>query len=188
MTKSNKTQSHPLVTQHPLMVFDVESIGLYGDGVAFSAIVVDPKKKWKELQEFSCYAQPHLGKGVLQDHRWVEKNVSLPEDALEVETLREVRDNFWHFFQTWKQKGALLLADCLYPVESNFVAACVADEAPSRNWEGPYPFYDLESLRLLVHLPSLPRLPSHQPEHNPLCDVRHSIRTLRAIIDLYESR
>jgi hypothetical protein len=75
----------------------------------------------------------------------------------------------------------MLAADCAWPVEARFLAACVDDQPEQRAWEGPYPLIDIASVRLaagLDPLATVERLPSEMPAHDPLADARQSARLL----------
>src|SRR5205823_5852392 len=93
----------------------------------------------------------------------------------------QVRDSFWNKWQQWKNQGALLVADCGWPVEARFLAACVDDFPISREWEGPYPFHDLASI-LFAHgkdpTAKYERKRDELPEHDPKADAEQSARIL----------
>jgi hypothetical protein len=100
---------------------------------------------------------------------------------------KTVRNVFWERWITWKNKGAILVADCLWPVEARFLIDCVNDDPINRNWDGPYPFVDVGSLRLAKGQDSLgteERKENEKPAHHPLADARQSARLLLEALKL----
>jgi hypothetical protein len=85
-----------------------------------------------------------------------------------------------------------MVADCGWPVEARFLAACVDDARPvatdgkttadsAREFEGPHPLHELSSVLLGAGAGSgiqFDRLPQELPEHDPLADARLSVRLL----------
>lgn len=75
-----------------------------------------------------------------------------------VDSLRALRDAFWQVYETQKTEcraadiELLVWADCGYPVETHFFAACVADKFKERQWEGPYPLHEVATLEYQVRL------------------------------------
>jgi hypothetical protein len=169
------------------MVFDVESVGLHGEGFAVGWVVVGGGK---ELESGRLACPAAAAYGTRSGREWVATNAptmpnthALPND---------VRDAFWAAWLRWKGRGAVLAADCPWPVEARFLAACVEEardpmtsgtETPEgeRDWQGPYPLIDVASVRLAVGLDPLGtagRLPNELPAHDPLADARQSARLL----------
>ena len=159
------------------MVFDVESIGLHGEGFAVGYVVINRRGDVLEEQVIAC--DPDEAHGLPKDRRWVDANVPmLPRDQL---APAGVRGAFWRRWQHWKAQGAVLVADCCWPVEARFLAAAVDDCRPHRDWAGPYPLHDLASVLLALGrdpLATNERLPSELPVHHPLMDARQSARQL----------
>jgi hypothetical protein len=58
-------------------------------------------------------------------------------------TKQHLRNTFWHEWRRWADQGAVLVADCAWPVEANFLSACVKLNHAEREWQGPYPLHDL---------------------------------------------
>lgn len=159
------------------MVFDVESIGLHGEGFAVGWIVVDETGGEHGEGRIACMANDAMGNRA--GHDWVGMNV--PPFELTEHSPRHVRDRFWLAWIHWKSRGAVLVADCAWPVEARFLAACVSDDLPSREWDGPYPLHELASFRLAAGLDPLGtnlRRPNELPAHDPLADARQSARLL----------
>lgn len=159
------------------MMFDVESIGLHGEGYAVGWVVVD--ESGKRLDE-GCYCcDPADAEGSDQGRTWIAANA--PDMRRTHNTPFGVRDAFWARWNTWRERGALLVADCGWPVEARFLAACVDDNPASREWRSPYPLHELASLMLACGrdpLTTHERLPDELPAHDPLADARQSARLL----------
>lgn len=171
----------------PFLVFDVESVGLHGEGYAVGYVVVGASGVELESGRFAC--MPSRCGGTASGREWIGKNV--PPIRLTHDEPYQVRDAFWGVWQEWKGKGAILAADCPWPVEARFLAACVDDTRPvlrgvvmaesTREWDGPYPLIDVASVRLAAGLDPLGsehRLPAEMPAHDPLADARQSARLL----------
>lgn len=162
------------------MVIDVESVGLHGEGFAVGWVVLD--EQGKQISSDLLYAPAYAARGTVEDREWIEANVlpTLPE--ANCDTTWNVRQQFWAAWMALKAEGPIQMwADCAWPVEANFLAACVADDPTKRNWEGPYPLHDVATLLRAAGLDPLatyPRLPSEEPAHNPLADARQSAHLL----------
>lgn len=162
------------------MVFDVESVGLHGEGYAVGYVVVDPQGVEVDNGAASCPSCE--ADGALDDREWVEANVDPHLGEPTHSGPQAVRSWFWSKYQDWKTKvGLELWTDCGWPVEANFLSACVADKAEDRKWAGPYPLLDVAVALKSVGVDPLgtySRLPSELPAHNPLADARQSARLL----------
>lgn len=168
------------MTKHPeqapaFMVFDVESIGLHGEGFAVGWVVID--KDGSTIEECYMYCSPETAWGSGENRKWVAENV--PSIRINCLSPYYVRKGFWEAWIKWRDAGALLLADCAWPVEARFLFACIEDKPHQREWCGPYPLFDLSSMLrahgrdpLQVHA----RLPNELPVHDPLADARQSAR------------
>lgn len=159
------------------MVFDVESIGLHGEGFAVGYVVVERDGKVLEENIFGCLPGRALGNA--SGYKWVEANI--PPLPITARTPRGIRTAFWKCWMHWREQGAVLVADCAWPVEARFLIACVDDNMVERESQGPYPLHDLASLLLARGADPLvvtPRLPNELPAHNPRCDARQSARQL----------
>lgn len=172
------------------MVFDVESIGLHGEGYAVGWVVLDPAGKEIEARREVCPTVTAVG--YESGRTWVAEN-SHPLAATRSRPA-DIRHEFWQAWTRWKAKGAVLVADCGWPVEARFLAACVDDVRPAvrggrgmaespRDFAGPYPYHELATLMLVAGMTGLTakreRLPDELPEHDPLADARQSARLLR---------
>ena len=159
------------------LVFDVESIGLHGEGYAVGYVVVRGDGDHLADGLFAC--NPANANGTPADRAWVMENI--PPLEVNCDDPHQVRAKFWALWLAWKAQGVSLVADCAWPVEANFLLACVRDDASARNWEGPYPLHDLASV-LLAHgmdpLANRERLPNELPAHDPVNDAMQSARIL----------
>jgi hypothetical protein len=159
------------------MVFDVESVGLHGEGFAVGWVVINPAGI--ELSSGCIACLPSCAFGYEEGLNWVEANVSIPDDAVRVINSRAVRDAFWKVWMHEKLQGAVLVAECAWPVEARFLIACVEDDLENRTWDGPYPLHDVAThlmARGLDPMAPYPRLENELPAHNPLADARQSAR------------
>lgn len=178
-------------------VFDVESMGLYGEDFAVAYVVVDRDGTELDAGFFSCpYEEAarvidvveteHLLTGQIlrqwgeqtdRDLVWVKQNVipHLPEPSHR--TRREMHNAFWEAWVRWKERGASAWVDCGYPVESNFLRACVFEDV-SRIGTAPFPLMEIDTARILTGTGELTRSIEHLPAHDPLNDARHSARIL----------
>lgn len=159
------------------MVFDVESIGLHGEGFAVAWVVVD--STGEKLDEGCLACNPDLCAGTDEARQWVAENVPVLAGVLS--TKQHLRNAFWHTWRHWADQGAVLVADCPWPVEANFLSACVNLNHREREWQGPYPLLDLASMLLALGadpLVTTERLLDELPVHHPLMDARHTARQL----------
>lgn len=158
-------------------VFDVESIGLHGEGYAVGYVVKDLEGNQHEEGCFACY--PGCAVGNESSFEWVKKNI--PEIKPTHDSPWLVRAAFWRRWLEWRGKDAILVADCAWPVETRFLEQCVDDSPYIREWEGPYPLHELATILLLLGKDPkavTERLPSEKPQHHPLADAKHSARQL----------
>ena len=156
------------------MCFDVESVGLHGEGFAYGYVVIE---NGEEIDSAWRSCHPDKAKGNDAGREWVKNNVPLPDYGLD--NPEDVRAAFWSAWKYWKDKGAVLVSDCGWPVEARFLNQCVEDNLTVREWQGPYPLLDIANFRQAAGLDPLatnPRLPDELPAHNPLSDARQSAR------------
>lgn len=164
-----------MTTRDPTIIsIDVESIGLHGEGYAIGWV------RFIDGSEVDCgvYAcPPEAASGRESDRTWCAANIPpiVPTHA----TPMDVREAFWALWRDWKIHDPILVADCAWPVEAAFLAACVADNIEARAWGGPYPLHDVATARLMAGLNPLGderRYPEELPKHDPVCDARQSGR------------
>jgi hypothetical protein len=177
------------------MVFDCESIGLHGETYAAGWTVID--RAGAEHEAGGLWVRPGDVRGTPAGQRWVWEN-AFPGRAegwgrhLEpAASVAGMRRDFWEVWLRWKGKGAALAADCCWPVEARFLAACVDDRPEEREWQGPYPLLDVACFRLAAGLDPLAaagRLPAELPAHAPLCYARQSARLLAEALGVLAGR
>lgn len=163
------------------MVFDVESIGLHGEGFAVGWVVVNELGYESESGLMAC--DPYSARGTANNHSWVTQNIALTSKDVECHSPGVVRQEFWQVYERWKAKVVplSLWADCAWPVEARFLIACIEDAHLERQWNGPYPLHDIATLALACGadpLGTFDRLANELPAHNPLNDARQSARLL----------
>ena len=170
----------PKMTPPFFMVFDVESIGLHGEGFAAGYVVLDNNGKEQEADVFAC--RPIDAGGEPDDRLWVAENI--PALPVTHDSPRGVRAAFFRRWLHWKERGAVLAADCCWPVEARFLAACVDDHPADHKWSGPYPLHDVASMLLMAGLDPVGSYWEEQDgvKHHPMCDAHQSARMLRKVL------
>lgn len=159
------------------MVFDVESIGLHGEGFAVGWVVVDVDGN--RLNEGIAAAPPDAATGSDAGRAWVAEHVP-PLSTHAGCTPRCIRTDFWVRWRSWAEQGAVLVSDCGWPVEARFLAACVDDAPDAREWQGPYPLHELASFMVAAGMDPMAtydRL-GDEPRHDPLGDAKQAARLL----------
>lgn len=169
------------------MVFDVESIGLHGEGFAVGYVVIDEDGFEVEAGLRSVEADCARGNGF--DRRWVHNNIPPLHDDFAGD-LVALRRWFWGAWRKWATK-ACLWVDCGWPVEAHFLAQCVEDQLDERGSTGPYPLHEIATAAALAGcdpLATQDRLTDELPAHNPLNDARQSARLLAGYLRRFNSR
>ena len=175
MSKTKKEQAW--------FVFDVESIGLHGEAFAVAGGIY---VEGEEIAAFCVACYPGSAEGNLEDRLWIETNV--PPIHANAKSPEDVRNQFWTIWECAKEQhpGILMAAECGWPVEARFLAACVDDDPQPRRWAGPYPLHDVASFMLAAGMDPMAtyeRNENELPAHNPLVDVRLSARLLFRALD-----
>lgn len=170
------------------MVFDVESVGLHGEGFAVGWVVVDRDGMERDYGYYACPME--MAAGDEDGRQWVAENC--PPIPSTDTTATIVRRRFWERWLRWKEHHAILVADFGWPVEARFLAACVDDEPNNEGkpWQGPYPLHELASFMVAAGLDphaTRERLES-EPLHHPVGDARHSARLLIDALNQLEAR
>jgi hypothetical protein len=154
-----------------IFMIDVESIGFHGEGFAVGIIVSNEKAKIIENVYFACHQD--FARGTSDDRDWVKINV--PKIKYDFDSPKSVRDAFWSMWEHYLG-DSYMMGDCPYPVETNFLNACLDDD-PSR--KSVYPLLDLGSFLMCrgfnpveLHF----RLDSELPVHHPLKDAMQATR------------
>lgn len=159
----------------PVMVFDVEAVGLHGEGFAVGYVVGTIDGIFTSKM-YNC--PPYVAKaGTQGDPKWIAQNVPIFHHTHM--TPSDVREAFWADMQRFKQNNCIIAAECTWPVEANFLSACVEFDTEDRNWMGPYPFLDISPILYVAGINpqvSQPRHPEELPVHNPEKDARQSFR------------
>jgi len=157
-------------------VFDVESVGLHGEGYAYGYVVVD--SKGNELASGREAVDPADVNGTTDGREWMKENC--PSVAVTKRNLAALHSQFVCDWIHWKVRGAVMVADCPWPVEARFLIAC------ELGFDGPYPLIDVGSVVLAAGgnpVGEFDRLPNELPKHDPLCDARQSARLLLQHLD-----
>ena len=165
-----------------IAIFDCESVGIHGESFAVSLVLA------KNLEEvwhitWACLPNEAMNQSSsgADDFKWVKEHIRLPADTIYLGNPYQVRSQFWAKWLELREEKCLLCSDVTWPVETNFLTACIQDNPGPHNWLGPYPLIDVNVIHRLGDPPRT-RLPEHLPEHDPLCDARHSLRQLAAVI------
>lgn len=172
-------------------VFDVESVGLHGEGYAVAGGVYFEDGTVDKDSEFIFACPPETAKGEDSDRVWIAENVPLMEGHYPSPSA--MRWAFWVHWSTYKEKypSLVMAAECAWPVEANFLSACVSDEPKVRNWEGPYPLHEIASFLVAAGMDPMAtydRLESEMPKHHPLGDARQSSRLLCEALEMIEDK
>lgn len=164
-----------------ILVIDVESIGLHGEAYAVGGCVLHVDSG--EITDGFRYAiDPHDAKGAKSDREWVSQNI--PEIPQSHDTPEGMRFIFWFEWQRLKTiygDDLVMAAECGWPVEANFLEACIKDDEEDRRFKGPYPFHEIASFMQAAGMDPMAtyeRLASEEPKHCPLADARQSARLL----------
>ncbi len=155
------------MTKKKVAVFDVESVGLYGEGFAFGMVLYD--HKGDKIEEFFYACNPDQADGFPEGRDWLR--VHLPEMDFNCDRVPMVRHHFSKIYEKL-EKDTYFMAECPYPVETTFLAQAGVS---------PYPLFDVSSIlfaRYGQFVETLPRFYDEYPKHNPLCDARQSGRLM----------
>jgi hypothetical protein len=170
------------------MIFDCEAVGLHGETFSCGYVVIDRAGQEVAHGGFAC--DPAYADGTETDRAWVKSQAPVPSFGYNRAAPIYVRYAFWGVWQEWRKQGAVLVADCAWPVETRFLAACVADSHIDRQWVAPYPLHEIATARMLAGfdpLATLDRLPNELPQHDPLADARQSARLWLEALQVLEA-
>lgn len=160
-------------------IFDVESISLHGEAFAFAAAVFDQKGKMIDKMELVATIPMQSASN------WVRINV-IPALNMDntCQTGLELRNAFYEFYQKHKP-NSIIVADCTFPVETNFLSAVAADD-PDREFEMPYPLYDIANF-VSVDVDRAAVVNRPLRKHNPLDDCIASYYAWRGLLVLQKA-
>lgn len=167
-------------------VFDVESVGLHGEGFAVGGGVFLENGAIQWGFRLACPVSECSG--TEEGRGWVKENVPTMEETHR--SPKAMRDAFWNLWIKAKAEGAVMAADCGWPVEARFLIQCVNDNLREREWQGPYPLLEIAAFLLAAGMDPMakyPREPSELPEHDPMADARQSARLLSSALLLIET-
>lgn len=168
------------MTPKLFFVFDVESIGLFGEAYAVGYSVVE--RSGIERAASCYYVDPLDCSGDADGHAWVKKNApSLGgnRDAELLASAAELREVFVGQLQQWQARDAVVAADCPFPVEAKFLLDC--RRQLGHGFRSPYPLIDVASVVMAAGMDptaTFPRMDRELPIHDPLADARQSARIL----------
>lgn len=165
-----------------MMVFDVESIGLHGEAYAVGWTIIENGHEvdFGHAATHPDNALPSMSaspESIQNSRKWLQDNVEVP--SINASTTLEVREAFWREWTKIKNKGGSLWSEVNWPVESNFLSACIEDNHEEREWNGPYPLFDIGNLRRIMNIsPATVVFKSWHAgrPHNPLFDCRQSAK------------
>lgn len=164
-------------------VLDVESVGLFGEGFAAGYAVVDRSKTLQGWGFYCC--DPALAGGSDGGRLWVREFI--PSLKINVRFPKDVRRHTWEAWLKWKERGAVMVADCPWPVEARFLLEAACENADIDSFDGlPYPLLDLASMLAVDGkdpIGKLGRAEDELPEHNPLADAKQSARLLLELLE-----
>lgn len=155
-----------------ILCFEAESNGLHGAAFAIGGVVID-ETPGHVLDRFAARAPDPS-----PCDPWVQAHVlpALVTMPMTHRDARAMRETFWCWLQNWRQR-AMVVVDFGWPVETNLLSACVADE-PGRGFMGPCPLNEVASLMIAAGLdPDKKYGPELLPgaiEHHPQWDAHVS--------------
>ena len=176
-----------------VLAIDCEAISLHGPIFAVGAVLTG--EDWrKPLASLGLRCPPPCDPSAWTKENVVPAIAHLPE----CENPRDMRDEFWTFFQKHRE-GAIIVADVPWPVETEFLSRVIHDEGTPRYNEGrakiaPYPLYDLSSILCALGIdPDIDRERFLDDDfftlglgakHNPVYDAATTaVVTLRIMLD-----
>lgn len=168
-------------------VFDVESVGLHGEGFAVGGGVFLENGAVQWGFRLACPAAECAGNQ--EGHEWVKENV--PEMEITHRSPKAMREAFWKLWIKARDEGATMAADCGWPVEARFLIQCVNDNLREREWQGPYPLLEIAAFLTAAGMDPMTkyrREPSELPEHDPSADARQSARLLSTALEMINHR
>ena len=167
-------------------VFDVESVGLYGEGFAFGFVFID--RLGSTVFEGYDACDPDRAEGDDGGRDWIAEHVipfSPAPTCADPATLRGLFAASWiaarHFAES-EGFTVYMAADVPWPVEARFLLDTARQFEEMTTFEAPYPLIDIASVLLTLGFGPLEahsREQGEEPAHNALNDARQSARLLK---------
>lgn len=165
----------------PWLVFDVESVGLFGDPFAVGWVIID--KDGKEIQSDWKGCSYRKVSGTKKDFEWcflnIPKEVRMGNMNTTLQRKNDILDIYYHFGAILTIHGprCSIISDCPFPVESKFLLNV---EKYNSNFISPYPLYDVATALAVLGKDPTANYPrrANEPLHHPLGDARQSARIL----------
>ncbi len=180
-----------------IFCFDVESVGLYGPafsvgGGVFNTITGECFYLFRYTTDYKKYDLNSIDPSSLE---WVKNNIPFLEITHNsIESLRHDFVRFWRELKI-KYPDMIMMADCPFPVETNFLKECFEHENDKMSLS-PYPLIDVSSILLSAGvnpLETFTRKEYELPAHDPLNDAKQSFRIfieniamVRMALELYK--
>lgn len=178
-----------MIERKPMLVFDVESVGLFGDPFAVGSVLIGPDGS--TLSKASNKIPLANARGTDEDRAWVRENVpaewllDAPDWSTPADLCRGVVGSWVEMTASngFRVADVLLFADVGWPVEHRFLELCVKSVP---GYVGPYPLLDVGSVIFAAGYDptaTYRRHREHYPTHDPLKDAAHSARLLVSVLE-----
>lgn len=163
-----------------IFVFDVESIGLYGDAYAVGAIVIKPDLLPIETDDdvqriivdsFAIASENQVIKAYESNNTFIKKIIGRVMEFNTCKTLADLENEFMRFYGK-HSASCDIYADCIYPVESNFLSSIARRFGSKYENSMPYPlkdicnFIDVDIDRF--EYAEMSNLPKHDPYYDSM--------------------
>ncbi len=127
--------------------FDIESDGLYGEGFAVGAVIIDVETG-RIINEFSGCVESYK----VTDKFTKDNIVKYLKEMPRYGSVQALREAFWQFYMKYRtgeerqNREIVFLADNCAPVEARFLRDCVMDDHRNRKFQAPFPLIDLATV------------------------------------------
>ncbi len=169
-----------------ILCFDVESNGLHGPAFAVAGVCIDTEGKVTSEFLARCPIEGKLDE-------WVRDNVLEPMRSIAQThpNAKSMRHDFWEWYVKAKASVDMIVCANPYPVESRFLMECQRDDMSAREFDHPFPLFDVSSMMAGAGLVSstdranavAAALEGRTGEaHNPLWDATASALTARYLM------
>ncbi len=167
----------------PWLVFDVESIGLYGDPFAVGLVLMNKDGDIFRQRWYGCNLEKHPAFmwSRPEDVKWCINNI--PKHVKDGNcTIEEMYSSFTTLLSSAIKQNYSIIADCPFPVEVNFLVNC---ERRDRTYIGPYPLYDVSSILSALGKDPMEEYPREegQTKHHPMWDAYVSAKQLYTALE-----